>query len=122
MTRPSTYLVIFLLSVHIVAGLAAATGSDEVLGIDTDSIQNDELASEAEAMEDTNPSNTGGTLFGLITNTFSNTLFNVLSAISPGLDMLAGAGVPVFYINGFGLLTSAIIGFDILSYLRGWGL
>lgn len=122
MTRPSTYLVIFLLSVHVVAGLAAATGSDEVLGIDTDSIQNDELASEAEAMEDTNPSNTGGTLFGLITNTFSNTLFNVLSAISPGLDMLAGAGVPVFYINGFGLLTSAIIGFDILSYLRGWGL
>lgn len=122
MTRPSTYLVIFLLSVHVIAGLAAGAGADEVMGIDTESIQDDELASEAEKMEDTNPSNTDGTLFGLITNTFSDTLFGVLSAISPGLDMLARAGIPVMYINGFGVLTSAVVGFDVLSYLRGWGL
>jgi hypothetical protein len=122
MTRPSTYLVIFLLSVHVVAGLAAGAGADDVMGVSTENIQSDEVAGEAEDMENTNPSNTDGTLFGMIWTTFSDTLYGVLTTINPGLAMLGSAGVPANYINAFGLITSAVIGFDILSYLRGWGL
>lgn len=122
MTRPSTYIVIFLVAMHAFAGLVAASGADEVMGIDSSGVESDELADEAQEMQDTNPSNTGGTLFGLIATTLSDTLFGVFSAISPGLEMLARAGVPRAYLNMFGLLTSTVIGFDILSYLRGWGL
>jgi len=120
MTRPTTYLVIFLVAFHGIAGLAAGPASD-VMGISTSGVQSDQLADQGEEMENTAPSNTAGTLFGMI-NTASNALTGVFTTISPGLDMLLRAGVPQDYINFFGLLTGFIIGFDLISFYRGWGL
>lgn len=121
MTRPSTYLVIFLVAFHGIAGLAAATGTDDVLGLSTGGVQSDDLADQGDELADTSPSNTGGTLFGMI-NTASNALFGLFTTISPGLSMLARAGIPQLYINFFGLMTGFVIGFDIISFYRGWGL
>lgn len=121
MTRPSTYLVVFLVAFHGIAGLAAASGADDVMGLNTQGVQSDKLASQGDDLQDTKPSNTGGTLFGLI-NTASDALFGLFTTISPGLGMLARAGVPQMYINFFGLMTSFVIGFDLVSFYRGWGL
>jgi hypothetical protein len=121
MTRPSTYLVVFLLSVHAVAGLAATTGADDVMGVDAGAVQSEQLADESQSLKETQPSNTGGTLFGLI-GTAADALYSLFTTISPGLKMLGNAGVPSAYINAFGLITTSVIGFDLISFYRGWGL
>lgn len=122
MARPSTTFVIFLVAVNLMAGLMMAQGIDTMLGLDATVGESDELE---RATNETRSVNTGtslgDTLFGMY-NTLARGVGAIFQFVFPGLNMLYRAGVPLYITNLLGTVFSFVIAFDVLSYIRGWGL
>lgn len=121
MPRPSTVLVIFVVSMNLFAGAFVSMGVMQDVGLEDRSGQNDAIPEEQNADLQTG-SGVGGTLFGMY-NVLTQQVEGVYSSIYPALDMLERAGMPSELAYGvLGNLFSFVIFFDILSYIRGWGL
>lgn len=127
MPRPSTVLVIFVVSMNLFAVALGPgfMGVYDEIGI-SDNIQpNDDIDKEAPQYgEDglATGSGVGGTLFGMY-NVLSQGVQGLFSTIFPALDMLVYSGFPpALAYQVFGPLMGFVIVFDVLSFLRGWGL
>lgn len=122
MARPSTFLVIFLVAFNLMGGIMMSQGIAPMLGLDSTVGENSEVDS---AINETREVNTGtslgDTLFGMY-NTLARGVGAIFQFIFPGLNMLRRAGVPLYLTNTLGTLFSFVIAFDVMSYIRGWGL
>lgn len=121
MARPVTLLVVFFISMNLLAAIipGSALGLDTNVGGDAvreripEDAENDSIQSGAP---------TGQTLFGMY-NVLSTQVSNLFSVIFPGLNMLERAGAPTEILYGvLAPLFSVLIFLDVLSFLRGWGL
>lgn len=119
MPRPSTVLVIFVVSMNLFAGAFISMGVMDNIGVDDRVNENDNIPQEQDTDLNTG-SGVGGTLFGMY-NVLTQQVEGVFSAIFPALDMLERAGVPTAITGIFGGLFTFIIFFDVISYIRGWG-
>lgn len=134
MARPSTILVVFMISVNAFAGMTIAMEIDEALGLNTELGQCNEVDVDnpregceeyAEAEQQTQNVNTGSslgdTLFGMY-NTLARGVGSIYKTVYPGLDLMSRAGVHDRIVMYLGHVFSFVIAFDIMSYVRGWGL
>jgi len=129
MPRPSTVLVIFVVAMNAFAFAMIGMGVDDTMGLDgniesSGNIQDDPNFDGGEGSDEvTLPtgSGAGGTLFGMY-NVLGSGLESVFATIFPALKLMARAGVPSELVNAGGTLMGFIIGFDVLSFIRGWDL
>lgn len=123
MARPVTALVVFFLAMNLFAGMLGATGTDAMLGIDSDvgaGQATDDLQQQTNNVE--SGTSTGSTLFGMY-NVLAGQISGFFHYIFPGLDMLHRAGTPGWITAGFlAPLFSVAIFVDVVSFFRGWGL
>ena len=120
MARPSTILVVFVVTMNVMAGAMLAMGVPAAMGLDNQIHDSDDVPTETEDNLPTG-SGVGGTLFGMY-NVLTQQAQGLFSAIFPALEMIRRAGVPAPLTAAGGSLMSFIIIFDVLSYIRGWGL
>lgn len=122
MARPVTLLVVFFLGANLFMGMLGAAGMGSMLGITTE-VGGDENVSEITSKDQVNTgAPTGSTLFGMY-NVLTGQITNIFHFIFPGLAMLHRAGVPSMITAGFlAPLFSVLIVFDVISFIRGWGL
>lgn len=122
MARPSTVIVVFMVSMNAFAGIMMAQGIDSMLGLDTTVGEDSEFDQAADDADTVNTgSSLGDTLFGMY-NTLANGVGAIYDVIYPGLRMMERAGVPGYLTGLLGNLFTFIIFFDVASYVRGWGL
>jgi hypothetical protein len=121
MPRPSTVLVIFVVAMNLFAGAFVTMGVMDDIGLADRGGQNDQIDENKNADLNTG-TGVGGTLFGMY-NVLSQQVEGVYSNVYPALDMMERAGLPGPLAYGvLGNLFSFVILFDVLSYIRGWGL
>lgn len=123
MARPVTTLVVFFISLNLLAGIFMSTGVAAMLNLDAN-VGGDEAVNKQvnNASDVSSGTSTGSTLFGMY-NVLSTQVGAFYNVIFPGLDMLGRAGVPGYITHGLlGNLFSIMIFIDIVSFLRGWGL
>lgn len=122
MARPSTFIVIFLVAFNLIAGVMIAQDVDSMLGLDATVGESDQLETAQNETQSVNTGTSlGDTLFGMY-NTLARGAGAIFQFIFPGLNMLYRAGVPLYITNLLGTVFSFVIAFDVLSYIRGWGL
>ena len=93
MARPSTMLVIFLISLNLIAGIVTAQGIDAMLGIDATVGGDQAVDSASSSTKNINTgSSIGDTLFGMY-NVLATGVSNIYGAVYPALAMLDRAGV-----------------------------
>lgn len=121
MPRPSTVLVVFVVAMNLFAGAFITMGVLDSAGLGDQVQQNDDIQ-ESQSADLQTGSGVGGTLFGMY-NVLTQQVQGVYSTIYPALDMMERAGLPGALAYGvLGNLFSFVIFFDVLSYIRGWGL
>lgn len=125
MPRPSTVLVIFVVSMNLFALAFGSMGVMDDIGLGERATPNENINTSAPQYgEDglSTGSGVGGTLFGMY-NVLSNGVQGIYSNIYPGLDLMERAGMPAQLAYGvLGNLFTFIVVFDILSFFRGWDL
>lgn len=122
MARPITILALFFIGFNLFAGMAMATGVDDVLNMDVEVGGDDKIDSVEQQSESVQGgTSVGQTLIGLY-NVLAGGLSTILTTIFPGLAMLERAGLPRYVINFLGPIFSFIIAIGMISFLRGWGL
>jgi hypothetical protein len=121
MPRPSTVLVIFVVSMNLFAGAFVSMGVMDDIGLADRGGANEDIKQSQSADLNTG-SGVGGTLFGMY-NVLTQQVQGVYATIYPALDMLERAGMPSELAYGvLGNLFTFVVFFDIISYIRGWGL
>jgi hypothetical protein len=119
-SKPVTLLMIFFVSVNLLAGAMMMTGIADMLGLDAN-VGGDEAVAErtdSDAVE--TGTSSGDTLFGL-RNVISGQLADFFGVIFPGLAMLQRAGVPSWITGGIlGPLFSLWIPIGLVAIVRGW--
>lgn len=123
MPRPSTVLVIFIISINGTAIMMNSVGVDEMLGVNPEvDAPDDDLRDAEQQTQEINTGNSlGETLFGMY-NTLASGVGTIFQLVTAGPDMLARAGVPSFLTNFLAGIFGFVIAFDVMSYIRGWGL
>ena len=131
MPRPSTVLVIFVVSINLFAGAFISMGIMDTVGLHGQVQQDNDVAQSAgEALNGTSNGEYGlgtgtaadGTLFGMY-NVLSQQVQGLYATVYPALDMMNRAGVPDQLTFGvLGNIFTFVIIFDVMSYIRGWGL
>lgn len=121
MARPSTILVIFMVTMNLIAGAVIGMGIDSAIGLDGQFTQEADVPTQ-ETTDLQTGSGAGATLFGMY-NVLTQRVGGIYDTIYPALGLLTKAGVDTQITHGIlGNLFSFIIVFDIVSYIRGWGL
>jgi len=121
MARPLTTLVVFFISLNLIASALMGAGIASTLGLDAN-VGGDEAVDERVGNDVESGTSTGSTLFGMY-NVLSGQLSDLFGVVFPGLNMLERAGVPSWITGGIlGPLFSVLIFIDVISFLRGWGL
>jgi hypothetical protein len=123
MARPVTTLVVFFVSINLIASVFMATGVAAMLHLDAN-VGGDEAVNDtvAAGKSVSTGSSTGSTLFGMY-NVLANQVGGFYDVIYPGLHMFERAGVPGYITDGIlGNLFSVLIFIDVVSFVRGWGL
>lgn len=132
MARATTTLLVFFVFFNLWAGVLIGTGAAAELGIEEQTGTNCEVDSQGArnceaaghvSSNDGVPSGNGvgDTLFGLY-NVLSGFLNDLFTFISPGLDLLARAGVPEAFTNLMGIVFTLFATIDVVSFFKGWGL
>lgn len=125
MPRPSTIALIFVVSMNLFAVALGGMGVYDDIGVEDRIQPNDDIDQEADQYgEDglATGSGVGGTLFGMY-NVLAQGVQGLFSTIFPALDMLVYSGFPApLAYSVIGPLFTFVIAFDVLSFLRGWGL
>jgi len=120
--RISVYFVMFLLFFNAGGAMLESTGAADTMGIDVAEGNDKELQQAKDAAGNPDPGNgLGGTLFGLY-NSLAGLLETIFDTIMPGAAMLKANGFPDFLVNFLFTGMSVIIGLDVISYFRGYGL
>jgi len=131
-SRPVTTLVIFFISLNLLAGVVNATGIGTALGLGSEVGSND-INEQVPQDSVATGAPTGETLFGMY-NVLAGQLSKFFGAVFPGLAMLRSTIIPNWLVGNpqagsafakVGILAplmSVLIFIDIVSFLRGWGL
>lgn len=121
MSRPTVYVVIFMVALNAFAGMIVGAGVDDTIGIDAH-IGGDETINSVQSAANDPESGTGAgsTLFGMY-HTVTQIVGRIFS-ILPAFNMLGRAGVPWFIIGFFTEVMGVIIGIDTVAFLRGYDL
>lgn len=119
MARPTTVLVIFLISINLIAGIVTAQGIDAMLGIDATVGGDSAVDSATSSTKDISTgSSVGDTLFGMY-NVLASGVSDVYGSIYPALNMLDRAGVAGYIVYGIlGNMFTFVIFFDVVLFLR----
>jgi hypothetical protein len=119
MARPTTVLVIFLVSLNLVAGIVTAQGIDTLIGVDATVGEDQAIDNAASSTKNVSTGNSiGDTLFGMY-NVLATGVSNVYGTIYPALNMLDRAGVAGYIVYGIlGNLFTFVIFFDVALFLR----
>lgn len=137
MSRPVTLLVVFFVSMNLLASVFMSTGVAAMLGLDAsvsqpcpDDPTQEQIQNIPDCSVQDQTSNSGietgtgqgQTLFGL-RNILGGQVAGLFNTVFPGLKMLDRGGVPSYLIGGFlGPLFSVLLTIALLSYARGWDL
>lgn len=125
MPRPSTVAVIFVVAMNLFALSFGVMGVYDEIGMDDRIQPSDEVDQQAPQYGDDGletGSGVGGTLFGMY-NVLSQGVQGIFATIFPAVDMLVRAGFPGALAYGvISPLFTFVVVFDVLSYIRGWGL
>jgi len=132
MSRPVTTLVVFFISLNLLAGVVNMTGIASATGLGTQ-VGGEDIDNGVPEESVSTGAPTGQTLFGMY-NVLAGQLSKLFGVIYPGLGMLRNTIVPSWIVGNpqagsafakVGILAplmSVLITIDIISFLRGWGL
>ena len=121
MARPSTILVVFMVSMNLFAGVLIGLNIDDTVGLSGQIHQEDDVP-EQQTDDLQTGTGVGGTLFGMY-NVLTKQVGGLYDTIYPAIGLMTRAGVPGEITHGLlGNLFTFIVFFDIVSYIRGWGL
>jgi hypothetical protein len=115
-------LVVFFVAFNLFAGAVMATGTDAMLGLDTNVGGDDAVSAQTSDQDIPTGSATDGTLFGSY-NVLTAQIAGFFETVFPGLSMLSRAGVPGFITTGIlGPLFSLFSFVALVSFFRGYDL
>lgn len=132
MARPLTLLVVFFISMNLLAGVVNATGIGSAIGLGTQ-VGSQDINENVPSDSVSTGAPTGQTLFGMY-NVLAGQLSKFFGAVFPGLAMLRSTIMPNWLVGNpqagsafakVGILAplmSVLIFIDLVSFLRGWGL
>jgi hypothetical protein len=132
MARPLTLLVVFFVSMNLLAGVLSFTGISAALGLSSE-VGQDDIGDSVPSDSVATGAPTGQTLFGMY-NVLAGQLSRFFGAVFPGLAMLRSTIMPNWLVGNpqagsafakVGILAplmSVLIFVDIVSFLRGWSL
>lgn len=117
-SKPSVWIVLFLLSFNGAAAMMGAAGAWGYMGIQPDP-GGDKIETDVtqEAQDFDTSQGSGATLFGLY-NSLAGVLEAIFNSIYPGAAMLKRIGVPDYLVNWLFAGLTIVPAIDLIDFLR----